>query len=36
MSKRLRVGVIGVGYFNQFHVEAWAALEEVAEWPPPT
>jgi D-apiose dehydrogenase len=31
MAKRLRVGVIGAGYFSQFHVEAWTALAASGE-----
>ncbi len=34
MAKRLRIGVVGAGYFSQFHVEAWtglAATGEIAE-----
>ncbi len=27
MSKALRVAVIGAGYFSQFHVEAWTAMQ---------
>ncbi len=31
MAKRLRVGVIGAGYFSQFHAEAWAGLAATGE-----
>ena len=30
MAGGLRVAVIGAGYFSQFHVEAWSAMESIA------
>jgi predicted dehydrogenase len=29
MARRLRVGVVGSGYFSRFHYEAWARMPEV-------
>ncbi len=29
MADRLRVAVIGAGYFSRFHYQAWAAIEGV-------
>ncbi len=31
MAGTLRVAVIGAGYFSQFHVEAWTAMDSVSE-----
>ena len=31
MAAGLRIAVIGAGYFSQFHVQAWTAMESVAE-----
>ena len=29
MTRKLKVGVVGTGYFSQFHFDAWARCEEV-------